>query len=109
MTRVHVEFKRIQTWLFAVPRLRAMVGANALLGETLRVKLPNLAREARRPWTLAPIVGTYPCADANDPLASHDDPTVDAKDGCGSCRMCPTTAPERSYRSLSSRAAGYGN
>jgi hypothetical protein len=81
MTRVHVEFKRVQTWLFTVPRLRAMVGANALLGETLRVKLPNLARETGRPWTLTPIVGTYPGADANDPLGTHDDPTVDAKDG----------------------------
>lgn len=30
---VHLELQRVQTWLFAVPRLRAMVGANALLGE----------------------------------------------------------------------------
>lgn len=30
--RVHIELSRVQTWLFAVPRLRAMVGANALLG-----------------------------------------------------------------------------
>lgn len=43
--RVHIEVSRVQTWLFAVPRLRAMVGANALLGETLRVALPNLGRE----------------------------------------------------------------
>jgi hypothetical protein len=44
MMRVHIEFQRVQTWLFEVPRLRAMVGANALLGETLRVALPKLAR-----------------------------------------------------------------
>jgi hypothetical protein len=37
--RVHVALQRVQTWLFAVLRLRAMVGANALLGETLRVAL----------------------------------------------------------------------
>jgi hypothetical protein len=30
-----------------VPRLRAMVGANAVLDETLRVALPNLARDNR--------------------------------------------------------------
>jgi len=42
--RVHIELSRVQTWLFAVPRLRAMVGANTLLGETLSVKLPKLAR-----------------------------------------------------------------
>lgn len=40
--RVHIEFSRVRSWLFAVPRLRAMVGANALLGETART-LPKLA------------------------------------------------------------------
>jgi hypothetical protein len=54
VTKVHIEFQRVQTWLFAVPRLRAMVGTNALLGETLRAGLPNLARETGHPWTLAP-------------------------------------------------------
>lgn len=81
MTKVHIELQRVQTWLFAVPRLRAMVGANALLGETLRVALPKLARETGRPWTLAPSVEVYPGADANDPLKAHDDPAGDAKDG----------------------------
>lgn len=33
---VRLELKRVQTYLFAVPRLNVMVGANALLGETLR-------------------------------------------------------------------------
>lgn len=47
MNRVHIEFQRVQTWLFAVPRLRAMVGANTLLGETLRVELPELARQKK--------------------------------------------------------------
>lgn len=79
--RVHIEFSRVQTWLFAVPRLRAMVGANALLGETLRVALPRLARETGRGWELAPSRETYPAADANDPLKDHDDPAADAKHG----------------------------
>lgn len=78
--RVHIELQRVQTWLFAVPRLRAMVGANALLGEILRVDLPKLARETTR-WTLAPIAGSYPAADPRDPLTQHDDPAADAKDG----------------------------
>jgi len=81
--RVHIELSRVQTWLFAVPRLRAMVGANALLGETLRVALPKLARETGRGWALAPSNNeTYPAADPNDPLKEdHDDPAADARDG----------------------------
>lgn len=81
MKRVHIEFQRVQTWLFAVPHLRAMVGANSLLGGALRVALPKLARETGRGWTLAPSYETYPAADPNDPLKDHDDPTVDAKAG----------------------------
>lgn len=79
--RVHIELSRVQTWLFAVPRLRAMVGANALLGETLRIELPKLARETNRGWALAPSNETYPTADPRDPLKEHDDPSADAKDG----------------------------
>ena len=79
--RVHIEFSRVQTWLFAVPRLRAMVGANALLGETLRVALPELARETGRGWALTPSNEAYPEADPNDPLKDRDDPAADAKAG----------------------------
>ncbi|MFT4099648.1 MAG: hypothetical protein QM674_01165 [Burkholderiaceae bacterium] len=79
--RIHIELQRVQTWLFAVPRLRAMVGANALLGETLRVALPKLSREIGRGWALAPSSETYPAADPNDPLQDHDDPAADAKAG----------------------------
>jgi hypothetical protein len=79
--RVHIELSRVQTWLFAVPRLRAMVGANALLGETLRAALPKLARETGRGWMLAPSNEAYPCADGNDPLKDHDDPAADEKAG----------------------------
>lgn len=42
--RVRLEFKRVQTFLFEVPRLRAMVGANVLLGELLRYELPEIYR-----------------------------------------------------------------
>lgn len=79
--RVHIELSRVQTWLFAMPRLRAMVGANALLGETLRVALPKLARDTGRGWMLAPINEAYPCADERDPLQYYDDPAADAKAG----------------------------
>lgn len=78
---VHIEFQRVQAWLFAVPRLRAMVGANSLLGETLRIALPKMARETGRGWMLAPSSEAYPGFDANDPLKDHDDPAVDAMDG----------------------------
>lgn len=78
---VHIELKRVQTWLFAVPHLRAMIGANALLGETLRVCLPKLARDTGRGWRLAPSDEPYPTADPGDPLSEHDEPAADAKDG----------------------------
>ncbi len=80
MEKVHIEFQRVQTWIFAVPRLRAMVGANALIGEALRVALPRLARETGR-WTLEPSTEAYPTANPNDPLMGHDDPAADARDG----------------------------
>jgi hypothetical protein len=78
---VHIEFQRVQTWLFAVPRLRAMVGANALIGEVLRVGLPALARETDRGWIRTAAPGVYPTAHADDPLSAHDDPAADAADG----------------------------
>ena len=82
-SKVHIEIQRVQTWLFAVPRLRAMVGANALLGETLRIDLPALARQTGKGWTLAPCHdhARYPAADESDPLGEHDDPRADAGAG----------------------------
>lgn len=38
-----IEFLRIQTFLFAIPRLKPMLGANALLGRVIRYELPKLA------------------------------------------------------------------
>jgi len=80
VNRVHIEVQRVQTWLFAVPRLRAMVGANTLLGEVLRIDLPKLARE-QSTWKLAGVPNSYPTADPDDPLFGHDDPAADARDG----------------------------
>jgi Cas10/Cmr2, second palm domain len=80
MNRVRIDLQRVQTWLFAVPRLRAMVGANALLGEVLRVCLPELARK-QSSWQLAEGAGGYPSALADDPLSGQDDPASDARDG----------------------------
>ena len=80
MTRVHIELQRVQTYLFSVPRLRAMVGANTLVGEVLRVRLPELARE-QSGWTLATAPGAYPETAPDDPLRSCDDPAADARDG----------------------------
>ncbi len=81
VNRVHIELQRVQTWLFAVPRLRAMVGANAMIGETLRIALPELARRQESGWTLAPIHEAFPAADPDDPLSEYDDPAADARDG----------------------------
>jgi hypothetical protein len=82
MSKVHIELKRVQRWLFSIPRLRAMVGANALLGETLRAELPNLlhAGDGRR-WKVVPQEGAFPSADLDDPLKEHDDPRRDAERG----------------------------
>ena len=41
--KVRIEFKRVQTFLFSIPKLRPMLGANVLLGETLRRDLCQLA------------------------------------------------------------------
>jgi hypothetical protein len=85
--RVHIEFQRVQTWLFSAPRLRAMVGANALLGQVLREILPELAKtpEPAGAWQLQPLDEHESFADrgtqAVDPLSTHDDPAADAKAG----------------------------
>lgn len=50
-TAVRITLRRIQTFLLESPRLRAMVGANALLGETLRGRWDG-AGFAREPASL---------------------------------------------------------
>jgi len=80
MNRVHIQFERVQTWLFSAPRLRAMVGANVLLGEVLRVRLPHLAKK-QDGWKLATVPEVFPAKLDDDPLIAHDDPAADARDG----------------------------
>jgi hypothetical protein len=79
---VELEFERVQTYLFDVPELRAMAGANARLGETLRGRLtdegfvdgenlPALARKEPHQASLpdATIADVFPSsADDGDPL-----------------------------------------
>lgn len=40
--KLTIELKRVQTFIFEVPRLKAMLGANALIGQTMRHELPAL-------------------------------------------------------------------
>lgn len=68
MHKVEIEFKRIQNYLFASPRLRAMLGANAALGRTVRIELTALARECGAEADPA-VASQMPCLDAKDPLA----------------------------------------
>ena len=72
MNKVELEFKRIQTYLFASPRLRAMLGANATLGRTVRVDLLNIAKAcgAKADESIADLM---PCADQDDPLVKAVD------------------------------------
>ena len=81
---VKIEAKRIQTYLFAVPELKAMVGANVILGEALRGarsgcgftagSLPAAAVDcgAQTPMQAAAVAA--PGSSANDPLGDDDDP-----------------------------------
>ena len=49
---VKVEFERVQSYLFAVPELKAMIGANARVGEILRGRLVNGGFAAGKPISL---------------------------------------------------------
>jgi hypothetical protein len=69
VNKVEIEFKRIQTYLFASPRLRAMLGANAALGQTIRIGLPKIAKECGAKAD-DQIVEKMPKADKRDPLQS---------------------------------------
>ena len=72
MGRLHIELQRVETWLFAVPRLPPMVGTDALIVEKLRVALSKLARAQSRGWLLAPTTEAYPRADETDPRNDHE-------------------------------------
>jgi hypothetical protein len=66
---VHIEFKRLQTFLFEVPRLRDMLGANALIGETIRIHLPEIALAAGLVPIHCSMVKSLNFQDYEDPLS----------------------------------------
>jgi len=82
---VCIEVKRVQTFLFSVPKLKAMLGANAMIGETIRNELfelakvkgavlPNVIQNPFQPETSSQLVVVQP-----DPLDNpmyQDNPTV---------------------------------
>ena len=86
---VNIEFKRIQTFLFAVPRLKDMLGANALLGETIRNTLPLKVNGKGMKLDDEAILSQLPPVIEDDPLnfvgqksyLNKDDPALMFKDG----------------------------
>ncbi len=69
MVKIELEFKRIQTYLFATPRLRAMLGANATLGKTIRVDLPVCAQKlGAASDTTTTLIKHLPQGIRDDPL-----------------------------------------
>jgi hypothetical protein len=71
---VTITFKRIQEFLFAVPRLKAMTGANALLGETIRSKLVSQIDPESIPTIPDKILKDNFDLFEKDPLAGDDNP-----------------------------------
>lgn len=69
---VQVKFQRIQTYLFAIPRLRAMLGANALLGETIRKNLPEVCQDLTCPLDFQFQLDS-PCDDPLDQVDCNED------------------------------------
>ena len=71
-----IEFLRIQTFLFAIPRLKPMLGANALLGRVMRYELPKLA--GYRPAKHSKLFphSADPLEKALYTLASHDNQII---------------------------------
>ncbi|WP_295447114.1 hypothetical protein [uncultured Thiodictyon sp.] len=71
MVKLEISLKRVQTFIFEVPRLRAMLGANALIGQTMRHELPKLIGSRGKPLDWPAGLGEeYP----DDPLHATVDP-----------------------------------
>jgi len=64
--RIRLDFQRIQTYLFSVPRLKAMLGANAKLGSLIRKDLFELV--ARYRGISNTECDQLPTSDTSDPL-----------------------------------------
>lgn len=84
MFQLKIELKRVQTFIFEVPRLKAMLGANALIGQTMRHELPALikGKGKKLEWP-AHIVhqGPQDPLDATPDLTARDDPAALFADG----------------------------
>jgi len=72
--QVEISLKRVQTFIFEVPRLKTMLGANALIGEVMRNDLPELLAGSGFPCTWPTDVQL---AAIDDPLDSADAPYKD--------------------------------
>lgn len=70
MIKLELSLKRLQSFIFDVPRLKAMLGANALLAQVIRYELPRLIYErgASLKWPQEALLST-----ADDPLNSAID------------------------------------
>ena len=69
LLKIDISLKRVQTFIFEVPRLKAMLGANALVGQTMRHDLSKLAIDCGS----EPLDGaSAPAADTTDPLQPND-------------------------------------
>jgi hypothetical protein len=69
MILVELEFSRIQTFLFASPRLKAMLGANSLLAKVIRIDLTELAKDCGAKRDPAVDDETLPSESSEDPLS----------------------------------------
>lgn len=81
MFQLKIELKRVQTFIFEVPHLKAMLGANALIGQTMRHELPALIEDKGKKleWPAkimhqgpqAPLDAIPDSADRDDPVALY--------------------------------------
>lgn len=75
MVKLELSLKRVQTFIFDVPRLKAMLGANALVGQTMRHELPKLMNGTGCRLAWPPGLGSDTF---DDPLHDGADPDAPA-------------------------------
>lgn len=107
---LEISLKRVQTFIFDVPRLKAMLGANALVGQVLRHELPQLLGDRGQRLDWPSEVALPGMADDPDPLdqagdpADRDDPRalyargILARDGGHFIVAFPTEAKAEEFR-----------
>lgn len=81
MFQLKIELKRVQTFIFEVPRLKAMLGANALIGQTMRHELPALIKGKGKKLEWPKSIVYQGSEDPLDATADPDDPTALYADG----------------------------